>query len=55
MRKNNAFAILAIIILGSFIFEGCKKREEERFDSSTNNSEAISVFDDIYNVIGTAA
>jgi hypothetical protein len=55
MRKNNAFAILAIIILGSFIFEGCKKRENERFDSSTNNSEALSVFDDVYKVVAEAA
>ncbi|MFT4681093.1 MAG: hypothetical protein ACI9YU_000930 [Flavobacteriales bacterium] len=54
MRKNNAIAILAVFILGSFVFEGCKKREDLRFDSSTNNSEALSVFDDVYELVAEA-
>ncbi|MFT4525170.1 MAG: hypothetical protein ACI85F_001323 [Bacteroidia bacterium] len=55
MRKNNAIAILAVFILGSFVFEGCKKREDLRFDSSTNNSEGLSVFDDVYKVVTEGA
>ena len=54
MRKNNAIAILAVYILGSLVLEGCKKREDQRFDSSTNNSEAVSVFDDVYKVVAEA-
>lgn len=54
MRKNYTIALLAVILLGSFVFEGCTKREDLRFDSSTNNSEAVSVFDDVYEIVAEA-
>ena len=55
MKKQNLVFLLAITIGVASVFEGCKKREQERFDSTTNNSEALAVFDDMYEVIAEAA
>ena len=55
MRKQNLLFLLAITVGFTTVFESCTKREQERFDASTNNSEALAVFDDMFKVVAEAA
>ena len=49
--QQTGIALLAI----SFIIGGCKKRDDENFQATTNNAEALIIFDDINNVLDEAA
>ena len=51
ITQKTGIAVLAIAMM----IGGCKKRDDQNFQASTNNAEATIIFDDINNVLDEAA